>query len=377
MELIITIAYIFLIRLIFFDYKLLKYNLFWKIFTFGLWCLAALTEVVFLGQFAPYSKTMFVQSYVIQMAPEYGGLVKEVYVQPNQRVKKGDPLFEMDPVIWQERANLYEAKLAAADAAVAQLNQTVHQSQSALEASQAMLKEAQASFEQVSQAATNNAVSQLRLEEAQEKLSVKKAEVQEAEAALKLAQIALDSKVGDEHTDVAEVLAELNQAKYNLEKTIIRAPSDGYVANHQLYPGSFIRLKEKVLAFVNTEETWLVATVPQRGIQHLQEGDHAQIALEMYPGKIFDAEVENVVWAAGEAQGTPSGQLPAVGQMKGSQLFTVRLKMKNVDPDYPLQFGASGLAAMYSTGTADFLKLLRQIELQSESYLNYLYNPFK
>ncbi|MGB5177588.1 MAG: hypothetical protein WBP44_02545, partial [Gammaproteobacteria bacterium] len=75
MELLITIAYIFLVRLIFFDYKLLKYNLFWKFVTFGLWITAALTEVIFLGQYAPYSKAMFVQSYVVQMAPEFGGLV--------------------------------------------------------------------------------------------------------------------------------------------------------------------------------------------------------------------------------------------------------------------------------------------------------------
>jgi hypothetical protein len=51
--------------------------------------------------------------------------------------------------------------------------------------------------------------------------------------------------------------------------------------------------------------------------------------------------------------------------------------MKEPEPDYPLRFGASGLVAMYSSEAADFLVLLRKIELQSESFLNYLYNPFK
>jgi len=54
----------------------------------------------------------------------------------------------------------------------------------------------------------------------------------------------------------------------------------------------------------------------------------------------------------------------------------VRLEMEQ-DPDYPLRFGASGLAAMYSSDAADVLVVLRQIELQSESFLNYLYNPFE
>jgi hypothetical protein len=40
-----------------------------------------------------------------------------------------------------------------------------------------------------------------------------------------------------------------------------------------------------------------------------------------------------------------------------------------------LRFGASGLAAIYS-GKCDACKFLRQLEIRSESWLNYVYNPF-
>ena len=132
MELLITIAYVFLVRLIFFDYKLLRYTLFWKFVTFGLWVAAAMTEVIFLGQYAPYSKAMFVESYVVQMAPEYGGFVQEVYVTPNEQVKKGHPLFKMDPTAWQAKVDLYEAKLAGADTNVAELNEQVVEASAAV-----------------------------------------------------------------------------------------------------------------------------------------------------------------------------------------------------------------------------------------------------
>ncbi len=88
MELLITIAYFFLVRLIFFDFKLLKFNLFWKFVVFGLWVAAVLTEILSLGQYTPYSKEAFVQSYVVQMAPEYGGRVKEVFITSNTPIKK-------------------------------------------------------------------------------------------------------------------------------------------------------------------------------------------------------------------------------------------------------------------------------------------------
>ncbi|MGA9575253.1 MAG: HlyD family secretion protein [Lysobacterales bacterium] len=376
MELLITIAYVFLVRLVFFDFKLIRYNLFWKFVTFGLWIAAALTEVIFLGQYAPYSKAMFVQSYVVQMAPEFGGLVKEVYVSPDQAVKKGQPLFKMDPVEWQAKVDLYTAKLAAADTNVAELNQQVAESNAAVKRAQSNLQMAQLKYQEIAEAARSNAVPKIRLQENEKDVQVKQDELEVARVAQQGAEIALDSEVGDQHSAVAEVLAELALARYNLDNTTVVAPADGYVANLQLYPGAFIRLKQPVMAFVNTQEHWLVATVLQRGIQRLRPGDKAQVAFEMYPGKIFDATIDNVVWAAGNTQGIPSGVLPHIEQIRSARQYMVRLSIDE-KPGYPLRFGASGLAAMYSSEAADFLVLLRQIELQSESFLNYIYNPFE
>jgi len=376
MELLITIAYIFLVRLIFFDYKLLRYTLFWKFVTFGLWVAAAMTEVIALGQYAPYSKAMFVESYVVQMAPEYGGLVQEVYVTTNEPVKKGQPLFKMDPTEWQARVDLSTAKLAAADTNVAELNEQVVEARAAVRRAQANLQAARVKYRDLDEAAKLNAVSQLRMEESAQEVESREAALESAEAGLRAATLALESEVGDQHTEVAEALAELKLAQYNLDHTTVVAPSDGYVANLQLYPGAFIRLKQPVMAFVNSEDHWLVATVLQRGVHKIRPGDKAQVAFEMYPGKLFDAKVESVTWAAGNSQGVPSGVLPRVEQIRGARQFMVRLDIEE-NPDYPLRFGASGLVAIYSSDAAGFLVLLRQIELQSESFLNYLYNPFE
>jgi len=376
MELLITIAYIFLVRLIFFDYKLLRYTLFWKFVTFGLWVAAAMTEVIALGQYAPYSKAMFVESYVVQMAPEFGGLVQEVYVTTNEPVKKGQPLFKMDPTEWQARVDLSTAKLAAADTNVAELNEQVVEASAAVRRARANLQAARIKYRDLDEAAKLNAVSQLRMEESAQEVESREAALESAEAALRAATLALDSEVGDQHTEVAEALAELKLAQYNLDHTTVVAPSDGYVANLQLYPGAFIRLKQPVMAFVNSEDHWLVATVLQRGVHKIRPGDKAQVAFEMYPGKLFDAKVESVTWAAGNSQGVPSGVLPRVEQIRGARQFMVRLDIEE-NPDFPLRFGASGLVAIYSSDAAGFLVLLRQIELQSESFLNYLYNPFE
>lgn len=316
MEIIVTIAYFFSVRLIFFDYKLLKFNLFWKFVVFGVYAGAALTEVIALGQYTPYSKELLVESRVLQIAPEFGGIVKEVQAKANVPLKKGDPLFLMDPAPRQAKVDEIKAQLA----------------------------------------------------EAEEKYNVERRLVKQGAGAREKM-----INLGDE---VDTLKAELAQAQYNLDHTQIVAPSDGYVVNLQLRPGVFVRLKVPVMTFVDTEDYYLVAKVLQKATQWIDPGDEVEVALEMYPGKVFSAEVEDVIWASGKAQLMASGQLPTQQQIGSPpEAYVVKIKLKREDPDRPLRFGAAGLAAIY-TGKCDASKFLRQLEIRSESWLNYVYNPF-
>lgn len=282
MELLITIAYIFLVRLVFFDYKLLKFNLVWKFAVFGFYFAAILTEITLLGQFTPYSKEAFAQSYVVQMAPEWGGRVKDVYVQSNQIVKKGDPLFQMDEEPWQNRVDEYQAKLAAADTGVAELSQQFDEAKANTARTRAELELVRLELEQFQSAAEQQAVALVRLEQVQKQVATLEAQLQGNLAAQNTAQLALDSMVGDQPTSVAEVLAQLATARYNLEQTMIRAPSNGYPTNMQLHPGSFVRLKTPVMSFVSADDTWIIAKVRQQGSQHVRAGDKGEVDLGTY-----------------------------------------------------------------------------------------------
>ena len=61
------------------------------ILVFGIYIGAALTEIVLLGQYAPYSDRVFIERPVVQMATYIGGQVEEIYVEANKPVKKGAP----------------------------------------------------------------------------------------------------------------------------------------------------------------------------------------------------------------------------------------------------------------------------------------------
>jgi multidrug resistance efflux pump len=316
MEILVTIAYFFLVRLVFFDYKLLKFNMFWKFVVFGIYAAAALTEIIALGQFTPYSKELLVESRVLQIAPELGGIVKKVQAKANVPLKKGDPLFLMDPAPRQAKVDEVTGQVA----------------------------------------------------EAREKYDVERRLVKRGAGARE--------KLVNYKAELDSLKGELDLAQYHLDHAQVVAPSDGYVVDLQLREGVFIRLKAPVMTFIDTEEYYLVAKVMQKATQWIDPGDEVEVALEMYPGMVFPAEIDSVVWAAGKAQLTASGILPTQQQMGAPpEAYAVKIRFKGTDPDRPLRFGASGLAAIYS-GKCDACKFLRQLEIRSESWLNYIYNPF-
>ena len=158
----------------------------------------------------------------------------------------------------------------------------------------------------------------------------------------------------------------------------MRAPSNGYVVNLAVHEGTVVRLKTPVLTFVSTDEYWIAGKYRQKGIQWIQPGDKGEVALEMYPGQVFESEVIDVVWATPKGQLVVTGSLQtaATGLSRDDEDFYVRMRLSNSDPDIPVRLGAKGIAAIYTKKAADIFIVLRRIEVQSESFLFYLYNPF-
>jgi len=58
---------------------------------------------------------LLVESRVLKIAPEFGGIVKEVQAKPNVPLKKGDPLFLMDAAPRQARVGEIKGQFAEAE----------------------------------------------------------------------------------------------------------------------------------------------------------------------------------------------------------------------------------------------------------------------
>ncbi len=77
MEILITLAYIFLIWLIHFKFKFLKFSIWWGVFYSFLYGGAFLVDIIILGQVTPFSSNAAVDGVVLQLQPKWSGYVKK------------------------------------------------------------------------------------------------------------------------------------------------------------------------------------------------------------------------------------------------------------------------------------------------------------
>jgi multidrug resistance efflux pump len=161
----------------------------------------------------------------------------------------------------------------------------------------------------------------------------------------------LAARVGEEHALVAEVAAQLAQAKLNLEWTHVYAPANGYVTNVQLREGSYTHIGMPVITCIDSDDWWVVGNFRENTMAQLCTGQPARIAFRSLPAKLFDARVVSVGWGVSQGQGVPSGQLPDVkvpaSWVPPAQRFQVRLAID--DPaSVPMRVGMTGSVAVYT-----------------------------
>jgi multidrug resistance efflux pump len=313
MEILLLGIYSFFVWLIFFKFKLLPWNITSQVIVITFPIVALTVLFLCLNVFAPASSDVRAINYVVQVVPRVTGRVIEVPVEPNRPVKKGDVLFKIDPTPFQLEVNRIEAQLA---------------------------------------------FSTTRLRQSRELADAGAGNVFDVEKY---------------ETDIRQLEAQLDTAKWNLEQTVFYAPANGRVINLQLRPGSYAAAipMVPVMSFVEDEQ-WILAMFKQNELHQVEPGNPAEISMRMYPGRIIKCRVDSIVWATGEGQLPLGGRIPETGAAPTPQgRIAVRLKLDGKDKDLFLSTGARGRGALY-TETGKAIHILRMVILRVQAKLDWL-----
>lgn len=229
----------------------------------------------------PSTDNAYVQANIVNIAAQVTGPLEHIYVEDHQAVKKGEPLFDI-------LATAYEAdfKKAEAEKNLAEKN------------AQRIIALTQKGY--APQSAADEALSTLSL-----------------------------------------ARATLERAKLNLSFTHVTAPASGTLINFNLRQGSSVNPGFVLFSLVEEQGWWVDANYKETQLKSIHPGQKATIELDLYPNHVFKGIVEKVSVGSGSAFSLLPAENATGNWVKVTQRFPVKIKIQDMDSQYPLRVGAS------------------------------------
>ena len=311
----------------------------------------------------------------VQVIPNVNGQVMSIHVEPNQPLKRGEVLFQIDPEPFELAVSLAEASLVRVTTQVKQDQDALNSARAQLRQAQAARQLAQSRFDDDQKLVESGTISENRLERREADLEAAVSAVEQAEAAVSRAETEIGAVTEDGVVaKVAEAQANLDLAVWNLEQSTVRAPSDGYVTNLALAEGQRVVSFPVApsMVFVDTSEKVIGAEIHQIYLRHVREGQPVEIAFKTTPGIVVSGTVETVFSIASQGQALVSGTAIQAGRTV-AEPFVVRLRLDNMDDLAKLNPGTAGTVAIYTESVAA-THVIRKVIIRMEAILNYL-NP--
>ncbi|MEM9682730.1 MAG: HlyD family secretion protein [Pseudomonadota bacterium] len=301
----------------------------------------------------PFSGDARVQAFVLRVAPELNGRVDRVDVTDNQIVEAGSELFRIDPTPFQIAVNQAEARLQQAGQGVGASTAAVEQAQAKLDEARAAAANSNAQAERVLELVRRGVYPKARQDNALAAIDKSKASVDSAQADLRRAQEELGPQ-GQDNPQIRDALAALEQARYDLSRTSVTAPSRGVVTNLQLAGGQTVVAGQPVMTFISAEDVWLLASFRENSLGVLKQGQSADVVLDTLPGEVFNAQVQSIGWGVGSSDVDPATGLPKTtneqGWLTDPQRFPVHLTFDQTRLPKGARYGSRAAVVVYADG---------------------------
>ncbi len=334
------------------------------------------TVVVLWTLAAPISPKAVVSRYVLQIVPYSKGQVISIPAKPNQPLKKGDVLYEIDPAPYQYAVDQVSAQLEAAKSNVTLSEASVRVASSSIKRAQASVAETKAAFDvaETIQKANPQAISKLRLVQAEEAYAAAQAGLEQAQGSEAQARAALQAA----KDTLTSVEAQQRSAQFDLDECTVRAPTDGFVTDWQIREGTFVTPLPMAAAgtFIDTEETTVVAPFPAQMLLHVKPGQQVELAFKSRPGQLFRGEVQDVIQATGEGQFTTGGKLPSAASIGSPGFLAVKVRFDDAPAADELEMGSAGAMAIYTDWGKPF-HVISKVAIRMKKWAYFLPLPAK
>lgn len=368
--LIILVTYLVLVWLLFSKLKLIR-------LTWLTGIVATLAGILILAAFAAFLNSLtptgriVVGSRVVEVTPNVSGEIIAIPVKPNVPVKAGTVLFQIDPAPFRYKVRRLEAALVAARQQAEVLQANYDQASANVIGLEKQVEFHQQRLDDIASLTRSGAVTPFREQDTREQRDIATAQLQAAKAQQLSARAALDSSIDGINTTVLQTHAQLDDAKWELEQTTVRAPSDGYASTVALAVGARALKARAAMSFIVESDITIVGTFLQNGFRTIRPGARVRLFFDADPGRLYEATITEIPRGVGQGEIAVSGTLARVGSIGGTSAYPAVISIpKNADRGI-LRLGTSGTATVFSE-TAGAIGLIAHILLWIQSYVAYL-----
>jgi len=321
-------------------------------------CIIALVVLIFMAKeiyyYIVYERTddAYVEGTIVPISPQVSGKVFKVYVDYNQRVKKGDPLVEIEPDDYmaemkakRENVNALSNQLQELISQLSEATAKLKVAQANLEAARAQRILAEREFQRIKGLYEEELVSKSRFDSQEASLKVAMAQERAAENQIKEIQSSINTltvKLKTQQHQIALAQEQLKIAEINLKRTLIVAPRDGRIAKKSVEAGQYVRPGQLLMAVVDEQDIWIGANFKETQIEKMRAGQSVKIKVDAYPGKVFKGHVASFQPGTGAVFSLFPPENATGNFVKVVQRIPVRIIIDTpFDPNYPLWPGMS------------------------------------
>jgi membrane fusion protein (multidrug efflux system) len=261
------------------------------------------------GRYLESTDDAYVKADSTVVAPKVSGYIAQVLVGDNERVKPGQLLAKIDDRDFKAALNQAHADVAAADAAVRNLNAQIElqqpliqQQAAAVEATEAALKFAQEEQARYDGLMKTGSGTIQRAQQTDAALREKTAQLQREKSGLSAANM----KVEVLSTERAKAVAQLEraraveqQATLNFSYTEIKAPVGGTVGARSLRVGQFVQAGTQLMAVVPLDAVYVVANFKETQLTHMRDSQPVDLRIDGFHGTRLKGHVDSLSPASG------------------------------------------------------------------------------
>lgn len=308
---------------------------------------------------------------VAQVTPAVGGTIRDVRVIDTQAVRKGDVLIVIDDTdarlaLAQAEAEYQRAirrvrgmiatdsslsaQISARDADRSQAAAQLSAAQSDFDRAQIDLKRRQAlagtgsvSGEELTRAQNAFATAEARLTAARAQAAQAEANRTTAQGSREANKVMIDNSSVGTNPEVLLARARRDRAQVDLERTVVRAPVDGVVAQRHAEIGQRINEGTPLMAVVPLTQIHVDANFKEVQLDKVRMGQPATLTADLYGSKVeYHGKVTGLSAGTGAAFSLIPAQNATGNWIKVVQRVPVRIA---IDPAelarHPLQVGLS------------------------------------